>query len=492
MAGNQDQLHDQLVFDIDERQPHWRTMSTDERTSWFISEMLSALTVEQDYDAAMQGVLDMLSVVIHTDRMSIFYCGGEDTITAFERCSEGVPSLLGASFPVTSALMSTWFKVTGDKPVLLVTDMSRVEAFSEPLYAWFVENDIHDFMAAPFYNNGLVVGFLGAYNARLDESVNLQNLFRAVSSFIGARIQTRQLIDKLEWAGEHDALTGLYNRRGSEAAIRARHAERPDEPWTLALFDLDDFKRINDVHGHDAGDAALVVLTETLLEAFPAEAVISRNGGDEFLVALQGDAARQADGLIERFAGKTLEYEHEGKRHPMTTSIGYSCYPEHCKSLRELHAKADAALYTVKLAGKAGFAKYSPEASSHYRARLSFSARDIVENVPHSMLVVKADEDSAILYASTKFAQILECETMYDLMRLSGGTLAGVVVPDDRARVRASFNEHMKSGGDAPWVVDTRVVTKAGAVKPVHAITLFVDIPDTGKVAYSNIVVADE
>lgn len=493
MTGNSNQVSGTLPPEAIERQPNWRTMSTEERTSWFVSEMLSALTAEQDYEAAMKGVLEMMSMVIHTDRMSIFNCDGDNTTIAFEQCGEGVQSLLGVSFPITRAIMNHWFRIIGDKPVILVTEMARVEAYSKPLYDWFVENGINDFMAAPFYNNGMIVGFLGAYNARLDESVNLEKLFAAVSSFIGARIENHQLIRKLEWAGEHDALTGLYNRRGSQAAIEALHAEHPHDPWTLALFDLDDFKRINDLHGHDAGDRALKGLADALTAAFPAGSVICRNGGDEFFVAFSGDITQQADSLIERFAHTPLEYECSGERYPMTVSIGYANYPEHCKSLDELQSKADDALYTVKLSGKAGFAKYSAEDSTHYRARLGFSAHDIVENVPLSMLVVKADEEGSILYASTRFAHMLECDNTYDLMRLSGGTLAGIVDPGDRARVHASFVEHVNTcSADTSWAVDSRVVTKTGAIKPVHAVTLFVDIEGIGKVAYSNVEFIEE
>lgn len=463
-------------------------MSAEARTSWFISEMLSALTSEQRYEDAMEGMLDMMSAVIHTDRMSVFECSGAETKVTFERRKETIPSLLGVSFELPRQVMQRWFAAIGDKQVALIPDVSVVEPFSKPLYDWFRENGIDDFMAAPFYNNGELVGFLGAYNAHVDESVNLDKLFTTVSAFIGARIENRQLISRLAWAGNHDALTGLLNRRGLEAEIRGYHAQHPSEPCTFVLIDLDDFKQINDVFGHDAGDEALKAATALVKSVFPPEAIAGRNGGDEFLVALLGDTASQAERFVESLASAPVEYEHGGTRRNMTLSIGFAQYPDHCRSLNGLHAKADAALYAVKLAGKAGFAQYTPETEIHYRARLNFSARDIVENIPHSLVVLTADDESAILYASTKFASLLECNNMYELMQLASGSFAGVIAPQDRKRVQADFARHAEKGpGEAGWTTEFNVVTRTGVIKRVRAISLFVEISGLGKVAYSTV-----
>lgn len=472
--------------------PNWHTMSADERTSWVISEMLSALTSERNYEAAMNKMLDMMSMVIHTDRMSVFVCGETETRIPFEKCDEGVQSLRGTAFEVRREEINRWFARIGDKPMALVPDVSIIRKFSEPLYAWFEDNGITDFMAAPFYNDEVIVGFLGAYNVHLDKTVDLDRLFSAVSTFIGARIENRRLIKRLEWAGEHDPLTGLLDRRGSEVAIRKFHAENHDAPLAMLLIDLDDFKRINDVYGHNAGDEALCVVAKAMADVFPESAFLCRNGGDEFLVALAGDDAGNADSLAEAFSSLKLEFEVEGERRPMTCSIGYALYPEHVSNVNKLHSKADAALYAVKMAGKSGFQKYTDDAEAHYRSQLGFSAHDIVENVPYAMLVHKADEECALLFASAQLTRLLGCDSLHELMQFSGGSFKGIVHPDDRDRIHAYY-KHIADEGDTDVSgrIGYRMLTQSGEAINVRAIARFVRIEDVGEVFYTLFMLAD-
>ena len=475
---------------VEDQQPHWHQMSPDARTSWFISEMLGTLNDEPRYEAAMNRMLEMMSMVIHTERLCIFECdgdGGDVTIT-FELIEEGARSMLGMKSQLPHQTLVRWFNRIDDNPVALVPDTSTVERFSPPLYEWCRENGVESFMAAPFFSDGAIIGFLGAYNYRLDESVDLNRLFRMVSSFIGARIDNRRLINSLKWAGEHDPLTGLLNRRGAEDIVKGLYTENPGEPCALILIDLDDFKRINDVYGHAAGDDALKAMARAMHDVFGDGTILCRNGGDEFLVVLFGERARDAGELVERFERTRLEYEARGERQQMTVSMGYALYPEQSEKVEDLYEKADTALYTVKLAGKAGFGKYAPEAAAHYRSRLGFTARDIVENVPYRMLVHKADRECPILFASSKFLRLLGCDSMYDLMRLTGGSFEGILHPGDRALVLPAYEQRAHSGEvDDALEADFRVVVKDSEPKRVHAISRLVDIPDVGKAFYTVI-----
>ena len=178
---------------------------------------------------------------------------------------------------------------------------------------------------------------------------------------IGARMANQRLIKKLEYTSDHDSLTGLLNRRGIDAAIAERLADAPDAAYALALIDVDDFKAINDTHGHDAGDAVLRELARSMREFFPAESVLGRNGGDEFLVMLFGDAAVNAGGLLGNFAASPLGCLHEGSRLPVSVSVGYVDYPEQTRTLHEAYTKADDAVYAVKRSGKGGVRRFSPE-----------------------------------------------------------------------------------------------------------------------------------
>jgi len=213
-------------------------------------------------------------------------------------------------------------------------------------------------MAAPFRNEGEIVGFLGAYNYQIDDSVDINRVFLAISSFVGARIENRRLISSLEWAGKHDALTGLFNRRGASTTLNAMIEEQPDAPFVLALIDLDDFKNTNDKYGHSAGDEALCALSRFMTQAFPDDAILSRAGGDEFLVAMIGESANRADDLFANFAAMPKNFEYEGTQLSISTSIGYAFRDEQAQTVAKVYTNADTALYVMKREGKAGARKF--------------------------------------------------------------------------------------------------------------------------------------
>ncbi len=487
MASTLDHIGNEEDIRIEDLQPHFREMSPEDRTSWFLSEMLIMLNDEQGYSAAMNSMLRMLSTVIRTDWLAVFECAEDSTEVLFERCSETMRPMKGSKFDAFGGrVLKRLFSHIGDKPMALVPDISMMRAVSEPLYEWFVSFGISSFMAAPFYNDGEVVGFLGAYNYHIDETVDLNRIFRAVSSFVGARIENQRLIRTLEWAGNHDALTGLYNRRGSMQAIDELEIEKNGERCALVLIDLDDFKRINDLYGHAVGDEALKAAAKSLQGVFPENAIVCRNGGDEFLALLTKDDALAVDDCVEKLSKTPIEYAFEDTTRKMTISIGYACFPEQADDMRELYTKADAALYNVKLAGKAGYGKYKPDADSRFRSALGFTARDVAEHLPHPLIVHKASEPSSLLYASSSLVELMECDGMYDLMQLVGGGFSGLFPAEEAEKVRKRYIKHALSENSHQIIFfDFCLRTKTGNIKMVRAGSRLVDIPYVGLVFYT-------
>lgn len=479
---------------IEDLQPHYREMSPEDRTSWFLSEMLISLNDEQGFSVAMDSMLRMLSTVIHTDWLAVFECAEAYTEVVSERCSAHMHPMLGQKFDTLNGpVLNRLFSHIGEKPMAFVPDVALMQRISPALHEWFVSTGITSFMAAPFYNDGQVVGFLGAYNYRIDETVDLGRIFKAVSSFVGARIENQRLIKTLEWASNHDALTGLYNRRGSMQILRRFESETPEDTCALILIDLDDFKRINDLYGHAVGDDALRAVAKTLENVFGTDALVCRSGGDEFLAALMGENALAVSDYVEKLSQVPLEYAFEDTTRKMTVSIGYACYPEQASNINDLYAKADAALYDVKLAGKAGYGKYRPDADSRYRSLLGFTARDVAEHLPYSLIIHKADEPSSLLYASASSVELLECENMYELMQLTNGAFSGLVPDEDVEIVRKRYIKHaLSEGSNRDLTFDYRMRAKTGTIKEVHALSRLIDIPDTGLVFYTFITPVDK
>jgi len=447
--------------------------------------MLSELAAEQSHSAAMNGMLTKMSQIIRADRLSVFECNGSETTITFELLAPGVESQLGASYPITKEVLKYWFRNVIQDRVVLVPNVSVIQRVSEPLYRWCVASNVQSLLAAPFYSGGEIVGFFGAYNYQLDDVIDLNRVFEAVSTFIAARLENRQLINSLRRASSHDTLTGLLNRRGSQQAIRELLIASPRGHHALALLDIDDFKRVNDVYGHDAGDEALRMMSRTLRQVFPREAVLSRNGGDEFLVMLSGDSARNADGLLAGLTRNGLSFAFEGERHQFTISAGYALYPEQADNMRELLSKADAALYAVKLSGKAGYKKYTSGTEDGTRLRLGFSVRDVLESAPYPLLVSRANDQGEILFASSELSHMLGYSSMYELMRATGGSYAGIVFPGDRERVRRAIERLGTDGGSPQGTFDFSARTKDGRDRAVRANFRFVDIEDSGRVLYT-------
>ncbi|HZK50629.1 MAG TPA: diguanylate cyclase, partial [Actinomycetota bacterium] len=158
---------------------------------------------------------------------------------------------------------------------------------------------------------------------------------------------------ELELAAQTDSLTGLYNHRHFHERLRAElnRASRKHDSCALLVMDIDDFKKVNDVFGHAAGDAVLVAIADLLRSTVRASDVACRLGGEEFAVILSSCDAGDALGLAARITSKleSKGFEPAGK---ITVSIGVAQGPQHAANPRELVACADAAMLTAKAKGK--------------------------------------------------------------------------------------------------------------------------------------------
>jgi diguanylate cyclase (GGDEF)-like protein len=152
-----------------------------------------------------------------------------------------------------------------------------------------------------------------------------------------------------------DPLTRIMNRRGITVSLldAMAQAERYNTPLSVAMGDVDHFKRINDRHGHEAGDRVLTQIASTLSEALRMPDKVGRYGGEEFLVIFPHTTLTQARKIAERMRGEVQKSDIDlGDGHVgITISLGVTQFQKG-EDLEQLLSRADAALYQAKSGGR--------------------------------------------------------------------------------------------------------------------------------------------
>jgi two-component system, cell cycle response regulator len=165
-----------------------------------------------------------------------------------------------------------------------------------------------------------------------------------------------RMVKKLEELATTDGLTGLLNKRAmlDMASQKVAAATRFSRHLSVLVTDIDFFKKVNDVHGHDVGDVVIRGMGEILRRAKRTTDAVARFGGEEFVVICEETDAKGAMLLAER-----VRKEVEAKAFPthdgplkVTCSVGVATFPEAGRDWDALFRAADAALYTSKKSGR--------------------------------------------------------------------------------------------------------------------------------------------
>ena len=201
------------------------------------------------------------------------------------------------------------------------------------------------------------------YNENLVEADRLKDKIVATEmSFLQAQISSASQImslqydvEKLEWTSKTDPLTGLYNRRYIMGKLENEFIsyKRNKKKFSLIMADIDWFKKINDTFGHDCGDHVLKVVSKTLQDAVREQDVISRWGGEEFLILLPETEIEGARILAVRIR-KIIEeqiVEYNKKQVLITMTFGVTVNEDY-ETIEDTIKKADNALYKGKSRGR--------------------------------------------------------------------------------------------------------------------------------------------
>ena len=222
-------------------------------------------------------------------------------------------------------------------------------------------------VCAPINIAGVAVGVMSATGAdgALASANAIANL-ELVARKTGERLGALRTFSKSEIQASTDPLTGLLNRRSVEA--EASTVVEKGGRYAVAFGDLDHFKRLNDVYGHDTGDRALRLFSRVLRDSVRPQDIPARYGGEEFVIVLPGCSAADAVSVIERVRQRLAEALEGGSTPPFTASFGVAS-DDSGLPFADLVSIADAALLTAKAEGRnrtiiGGASATPPEAGS--------------------------------------------------------------------------------------------------------------------------------
>jgi diguanylate cyclase (GGDEF)-like protein len=200
---------------------------------------------------------------------------------------------------------------------------------------------------------GVLEGIRNRHSFKKSEVAILDALARPIASALANAVR----ISEAERLSQTDDLTKLHNARYLRQFLlnEIRRARRYGSNVTALFLDLDDFKRVNDAHGHLAGSHVLMEMAAVILSSIRDTDAVARYGGDEFVIVLPDTGMELGGTVAERIRGKIAKHLFHAGRNlklSLTASFGVAAFPEHASSPQQLIACADTAMYEAKAANK--------------------------------------------------------------------------------------------------------------------------------------------
>jgi len=200
---------------------------------------------------------------------------------------------------------------------------------------------------------GVLEGIRESSSFRKSEIEILDSLARPIASALANAVR----ISEAERLSQTDDLTKLHNARYLRQFLlnEIRRARRYGNSVAALFLDLDNFKQVNDIHGHLAGSHVLMEMAAVILSSIRDTDAVARYGGDEFVIVLPDTGTDLAGAVAERSRTKISNHLFNGGRNlklSLTASFGVAAFPQHASSPQQLIACADTAMYEAKAANK--------------------------------------------------------------------------------------------------------------------------------------------
>ncbi|MDX6481447.1 MAG: hypothetical protein QOG85_1957 [Gaiellaceae bacterium] len=325
-----------------------------------LADVFHEVLAEQSLDALLERVADTVGELIPHDTLTIYEADEANGMLkpALVVRDEYVDEIMSQTVSFADGQGITGWAVSHREAVL------ANQAHLDPRVAQVPGTPVEpeSFICVPLIARGHVKGALNIY--RDGEGVEFtETEFELAKRFGDAAalaLDNAEIRARLEHQARTDALTGLLNHSVFyEQLLHAlQESSRLHSPVAVLMLDIDDFKHVNDVHGHAVGDELLGFLAEVLRASVRPDDTICRLGGEEFAVIMVGCAEENALTVAERIKRVLGESEFPGVGR-LAVSVGLALGPEHAMNPRELAACAEAAMMTAKAQGKNRIVLYS-------------------------------------------------------------------------------------------------------------------------------------
>ncbi|MBG6226780.1 diguanylate cyclase (GGDEF)-like protein [Arthrobacter sp. CAN_A2] len=346
---------------------------------WVVSvRSLSDDTVQPP--SQMQELVSLLNATLESTADGILVVGTDGRIT-------GTNSRFAELWRIPTTVLATH----DDAAImaLVLQQLSDPDAFLAKVRELYAEPRAESLDVLHF-NDGRVFERFSRPQLLADTVVGRVWSFRDITIRRHAELEAARALRKLRKRAKElhklaymDPLTGLGNRALFNDALEAAHTAPAEEDLTVFLLDLDDFKEVNDIYGHQAGDAMLIEVAQRLGSCVRKRDTIARIGGDEFVVILR--SAEDADEVAQRIVDALrAPVEVCGVALRPSISLGIaSRYADCCPNsgASDLFRRADIAMYEAKSAGKNRFVRFRPHMMEDLlqRSRLQESLRQAVD-----------------------------------------------------------------------------------------------------------------
>lgn len=325
----------------------------------------AAVAATLEREVAIERILEELNRVVPYDSASVQLLVGNELEIVGERGFKVTDSVIGLRFPITVNTPNSVVVAQGE-PFIIDDAPETYESFRDPPH-----DHIHGWMGVPLKVHDKIIGMLALDSIQPCRfSQDHSRVAAAFADQVAIALENTRLFEETQWLAIHDSLTGIYNRRHfmSLAWAEFQRSIRYETPLSAIMLDIDHFKNVNDTYGHLTGDQVLQFIARLCEKNLRINDLISRYGGEEFLILLPEtrattssakDLARPTEIEPAKIVAERLRMAVEGATITtdrgdikLTISLGIAELSAETRNIEQLIDHADLALLDAKGQGR--------------------------------------------------------------------------------------------------------------------------------------------